>query len=141
MEELSRCILANPARGGRSHWGETLKSVSARLKRWCDCDFMGLWADALMAQDRLSKPKKESPMSLRACRTRRAMEEGQYKKAMQALTSSGVAQASPEVLAEMKAKHPQDDSPTTPPDPVPLHVRPVASTFEVVRPGCGCGQS
>ena len=75
---------------------------------------------------RRNKRKKETPESLRAAnarRARRATEDGQYKKATQALSSGGLAQASPEVLAEMQAKHPQDDTPPLPPSPVPAHIQ------------------
>ena len=68
-------------------------------------------------QDKLSgrrRPKKISPESMRSAnarRARRAMEDGQYRKVTQALISDGLAEASPEVLAEMLAKHLQDDLP------------------------------
>ena len=31
---LARCILTTPARGGRSHWHETLKAVCSRIAKW-----------------------------------------------------------------------------------------------------------
>ena len=31
---LASCILANPARGGRCHWLDTLKSVGSRIPKW-----------------------------------------------------------------------------------------------------------
>ena len=117
---LARCVLANPMRGGRSHWGETVKTIRMRITRWRAGDFSGLWSELMNEQDRLRRrrrPKKESSMSIRAAnarRARRAMEDGQFKKATQALTSNGLAQASPDVLAEMLAKHPQDVPPQTP---------------------------
>ena len=52
-----------------------------------------------------------------------AMEDGQFKKATQALTSNGLAQASPDILAEMLAKHPQDVPPQTPPGPAPAPIQ------------------
>ena len=77
-------------------------------------DIMGLLSEVLEEEDRLTqrrrKPKKITAESLRAAnarRARRAMEDGQYKKATQALTSDGLAQASAEVYAEMLAKHPR----------------------------------
>ena len=81
-------------------------------------------------EDRLTqrrrKPKNIAAESLRAAnarRARRAMEDGQYKKATQALTSGGLAQASAEVYEEMLAKHPQANSPPTPTDPAPPPVQ------------------
>ncbi len=126
---LPRCILANPVRGGRSHWGETLKTIRVRIKRWRAGEFFALWSEVLVVKDRQSrrrKPQKLSPDQLRRANARRAcraMEDGQYKKATQALISSGLAQASPEVFAEMLSKHPQDDLPPIPQDPVPPPVK------------------
>ena len=127
---LARCVLANPQRGGRGNWRETLKTVRARIRRWQGGDIMGLWSDVLEEEDRLTrrrkKPKKIAPDSLRianARRARRAMEDGQYKKATQALTSDGLAQASAEVYEEMLAKHPQVNPPPTPTAPAPPPVQ------------------
>ncbi len=134
---LARCVLANPGRGGRYHLRDTLKIVRARIKRWREGDFLGLWQEVLNEEVRLSrrrKPKKETSVSLRAAnahRARRAMEDGQYKKATQALTSSGLAQASTEVLAEMLAKHPQNDPPQLPSHPVPTPIQ--INEAEVVK--------
>ena len=52
---LPRCILASPARGGRSHWGDALKSVRSRIKRWRSGDFLGLWDEALGGHARLDR--------------------------------------------------------------------------------------
>ena len=126
---LPRCILYNPPRGGRSHWTEKLKIIRGRIKRWRDGDHLGLWHEVLEMQDKLSgrrRPKKISPESMRSAnarRARRAMEDGQYRKATQALTSDGLAEASPEVLAEMLAKHPQDDLPLISHLPLPTPIK------------------
>ena len=45
---------------------------------------------------------------------RRAMEDGQYRKAIQALSSVGLAPPSPEVLDGMLSKHEQAPPPPTP---------------------------
>ena len=117
---LSRCILANPERGGRCHWRDTVRIVRARIRRWKEGDIMGLWSEVGAVEDRLhhrrGKPRKLSPVSLRAAnarRARRAIEDGQYKKAMQALSSDGLAPASAEVYSEMLAKHPQATPPSS----------------------------
>ena len=44
------------------------------------------------------------------------MEGGQYKKAIPALSSAGVAQATDDVVAEMLVKHPQAGPPSIPSD-------------------------
>ena len=50
------------------------------------------------------------------------MEDGQYRKAIQSLTSVGLAQASADIANEMLAKH-QANPPHLPPDPVPPPVQ------------------
>ena len=93
-------------------------------------DIMGLWSEVLEEEDRLTqhrrKPRKIAAESLRtanARRARRAMEDGQYKKATQALTSGGLTQASAEMYEEMLAKHPQVNSPPTRTAPAPPPVQ------------------
>ena len=44
-----------------------------------------------------------------------SIEDGQFRKAIQALTSEGVAEPTSEVKSDMLAKHPQ-----APPTPIPL---------------------
>ena len=73
----------------------------------------------------------ESLRATNARRARRTMEGGQYKKATQALTSNWLSQASPEVFAEMLAKHPQGDLPPIPQDLVPAPVK--INEAEVVK--------
>ncbi len=126
---LARCVLANPVRAGRNHWRDSERAVLSRIRRWKDGDYMGLWADVTKAEGRyqkfMRKPKKSSPASLRqanARRARRAMEDGQYKKAAQALISDGLALPTAEVLAEMINKHPQSPQPSISPDPIPTPV-------------------
>ena len=135
---LPRCILANLARGGRSHWRDTLNLVRARVRK-CKADQIpDLWADVMTATDvhacRRKKTKNLPLEQLRkanARRAKRAIENGQYRKAIQALSSDGVAQATPDVRKEMLAKHPQVPPPTIPPDPTPT---PVSLTeFDVLK--------
>ena len=86
---------------------------------------MQLWAEALEERRGTcnpKRPKKESSELLRAAnarQARQAVQNGQYKKAIQALTSSGLAQVSEEVYHEMLAKHPQVDPPSVASPPVP----------------------
>ena len=117
---LAKCILANPPRGGRSHWRDTLKLLQARIQRWKEGDLLGLWVEAsssikgLRSRSARSKSKPTSSESLRrsnTTRARRAVEDGQYKKALQSLTSMGLAPPSSDVFDEMLAKHPQSDPP------------------------------
>ena len=68
------------------------------------------------------------PMPCRACH---AVEDGQYKKATQALTSDGLPRAFPKVFKEILAKHPQGHLPPIAQDPVPAHVK--INEAEVVK--------
>ena len=127
---LPRCILANPVRGGRSHWHDTEKTVRNRIRRWRAGDILGLWSEVEVGEDRLNhrrgRPKKvtsESSRVANARRARRAMEDGQYKKAIQSQTSDGLAPASAEVYEEMLAKHPQSPHPPSLATPAPTPVQ------------------
>ena len=123
---LPRCVLANPVRGGRTHWRDTVKLVKSRIRRWRAGDYSALWAD--MVEDevkrvRLRKKSKAVPPELlrraNARRARHAAEEGQSRKALQALSSVGLADATSVVVDAMLAKHPQSPAPLTPPGPTP----------------------
>ena len=76
-------------------------------------------------------PSDESVRSANARRARRAVEDGQYRKAIQSLSSDGIAPASSEVLDEMLSKHPQSGPPPIPADPVPPPVQVVC--VDIVR--------
>ena len=120
---LPKCVLMNPPRGGRSHWRDTLKLVLARIQKWKGGGIMDLWSEATRNRGSRSKTKTTSPESLRcsnATRARREVADGQYKKALQCLTSMGLASPSSEVFNEMLAKHPQADPPSIVPSATPI---------------------
>ena len=150
---LAKCILANPPRGGRSHWRDTLKLVQTRIQRWKEGDLLGLWTEAsssikgLRSRSARAKSKPPSCESLRrsnASRARRAAEDGQYKKALQSLTSMGLAPPSPEVFNEMLAKHPQSDPPRIsdmPPPAVYISPEDVINALKLFPTGSAPGPS
>ena len=117
----------------RSHYRETLELVRGRICCWKAGEFTDLWAD-VVEEDylyirwvRKRQRKAPTPNSLRlsnARRARRLTEEGQYKKALQALLSKGIAGASAEVFDQMLSKHPQAAPPSLPqgPPPPPPHI-------------------
>ena len=127
---LARCILISPPRGGRSHWRDTLKLIRSRIQKWREGKFLELWSDVAAADSRLklrhlSQKSKCSPESLRrvnSSRARQAVEDGEYRKAIQYLTSSGLAQVSTDVVNEMVIKHPSGVPPSFPSDSVPSPV-------------------
>ena len=134
---LARCILTTPARGGRSHWHETLKVVRSRIAKWRRGEVAELWEGVVAENERLKRRHRRNLSSsgssqlANASRARRAVEDGQYRKAIQSLSSDGLADATEDVFDEMLTKHPQAGPPCIPSDPVPppLQVREV----DVVR--------
>ena len=126
---LPRCILANPTRGGCTQWRVTQVLVKTQIRRWLAGEFMELWNDVL-AEEKWhahKNVKKKTPLeTLRKSNTQRArqtMGDGCYRKAIQALSSGGIAQITPEVLEQMLAKHPHSPPPPPlppiPPNPTP----------------------
>ena len=137
---LPKCILSSPPRGGRSHWRDVLSLVRSRIQKWRDGRISELRANVTVEDKRLkarlsrSKSSDPSPESLcqgNTIRARRAVEDGQYKKALQSLTSAGLTKPSNDVLVEMRAKHPVSSIPTLPTDPPPPAVQ--VSKEEVSR--------
>ena len=57
---LPRFILANPARGGRSHWCDTLNLVRARIRKWKADQIPDLWADVMTATDVHARRRKKT---------------------------------------------------------------------------------
>ena len=117
------------------------------------------WSDAGALEDvldennhfiaRLSQKRPQSSPSPNIHRPRLAAEDGQYRKALQSLTSSGIAPSSREVLDAMASKHLQSALPTipAPPLPQPVHVsesdvlRALQSSHTGTAPGPSCFSS
>ena len=64
-------------------------------------------------------------------RARRAVEDGQYRKAIQLLSSYGLADVTADVFDEILAKHPQVDPPCIPSDPLPPPLQ--VTEMDIVR--------
>ena len=111
---------SSPIRCGRTHWREKLKLVRLRIRKWRDGDTLDLWAKAIedeVCRSRwLRKTGKKTPPHLlkraNARRALRAVDKGQFRKVIQALSSGGLAPTSPEVMKEM---NPQSPRPAIPP--------------------------
>ena len=133
---LPKCLLASPATGHRLRWREILRLVKSRLDRWIAGDVCALWAEAVSGGQSLSKRagsySSTSQRSRNIWRAKKAVQDGQYSKAIKALTSNGLATPSREVLQEMLSKHPQSAPPTLPPGPAPT---PVSLLTSAVRKG------
>ena len=124
---LPKCILASPAAGCRLPWREILQRVRGRLQRWLSGEVDSLWSDACADARSLSKRavssvSTSSQRSSNARRARLAVQNCQFSKAIQALSSEGLASPSPTVIQEMQDKHPQAPPPTLPPGPTPPSV-------------------
>ena len=119
---LAKCVLASPAAGHCLRWQEILKLVKSRLQRWADGDWSSLWSEALEDAQSLAKRQSRASASTSTSNYRsakRAAQDGRYSKAIQALTSDGLASPSPEILREMQKKHPQASPPSVPLEQVP----------------------
>ena len=148
---VAQCLLAAPPRQGRAHMRDTEKIVKERMRRWKAGEEATLWNDQMSVKRPQGKKSKTttSESNSHAANVRRAktaIADGQYKKAMQALTSEGIAEATPALLQEMIGKHPQTEVPQLPTGPVPppLLLRPqmvarCISTFpNGTAPGPSC---
>ena len=133
---LAKCVLASPAAGHRLRWWEILNLVKSRIRRWQAGDLVALWLEAVAEGRSLSRrTQSSSSSSQRSCNIRRAklaIQDGQYSKAIKALTSDGLASPSAEVLQEMLTKHPKTVPPALPFGPVPP---PASVTESAVRRG------
>ena len=149
---LAKCILANPPRGGRRHWRDTQKFIQARIAAWRagECgktQWMQplFWSTGLGSVFPTPPPSAESNRSTNARRARRAVENGQYKKATQSLSSAGFAPPSEDVLDEMLAKHPQSGaSPSSfdeAPPPVQVAIVDVVNALRSFPSGTAPGPS
>ena len=137
---LARCILANPSRGGRSHWREIQRTVQSRISFWKEGKFHVLWDDVLAANrqltQRLARPHPNSPSNTPSSvpnpqqvrRARRAVEDGQYRKAIQYLSSAGIAHSTTDVLNAMLS---QSVPPPVPNSPTPSSIS--VSESDIVR--------
>ena len=130
---LAKCVLASPSAGHRLRWREVLRLVRTRIQRWVDGDLAALWSEAVAGAQSLSKHSlSTSQHSSNIRRAKLAVQDGQFSKAIKALTSDGLAIPSADVLQDMLAKHPQSTPPSLPPGLVPP---PVTVSESAVRKG------
>jgi hypothetical protein len=120
---LSKCILASPVRSGKAHWKDNERLVKDRIRRWRNGNITGLWLEAVARFPRKVSSKtgkqdlKEDPQRIN--RVLRFIQEGNYSKAVKALTSDGIAAVGVDTIAEMRSKHPCATPPSLPPQPPP----------------------
>ena len=128
---LAKCVLANPLRGGHSHWCNTLKLVQSQIQKWKEGRLIELWDDVranikgLVACRARVRSNLTSAKHHHHCNTRCARQgvaDGQYKKTFQSLTSMGLVLPTADVFNDMLANHPPADPPAVPETPSPLPV-------------------
>ena len=85
-----------------------------------------MWEDLVACVRAGSKPKSAPSVEAVKCGNStcacQAVADGQYRKALQCLTSAGIASTTEDVIAKMTEKHPSAAPPLMPPDPVPPSV-------------------
>ena len=126
---LPRCILFSPVPTSKNKspndWRVFENLVKSRIGKWNSGCIPELWSEAVShsnsARSNTKRSQDSSDTNIR--RAKQAMEDGQYSKAAQALTSTGLIDPSPESLEQMLAKHPQAPPPIIPSDPSPLPIR------------------
>ena len=144
---LAKCILVNPS--GRHFPGETFKNYKDRVKRWFEGDFTGLWAEVIDDESKASHKLKKSNSSFNSLRSNnahcacRAVQDGLFSKAIQALSSNGLAKATLEVRDELLMKHPQAPPPQlpvgTPPNTAQISDTTVLNCLKSFLPGSAPG--
>ena len=135
---FSRCIL--PA-GQGPNLGDPSSQVDlirARLRRWNNHECGELWKEAVekqSARPRRGRRKRganenltQEQKNVKRCATQAG--EGQFTRAMQSLTSSGMAEYSEASIKEMQSKHPPAPRPL-PPSPTTDTSQRTFTTLEV----------
>ena len=104
-------------------WRDTLKVVKSRLHRWCNDDMAAMWSNAIIDSKALHvRNDSSSTVNRNTYMAKLVVQNGQYRKVMNALTSDRLASPSPDILQEMLSKHFQAPPPSLSDDPVPPHL-------------------
>ena len=115
---FTKCVFRkDKLRGGkRRRRQDQSKGIKSRLARWVDGDILSsLWDDVKQAATaRQRTPPKPMTDESRLNRVKELAQEGRLSKAAAGLTAEGVAPYSEEILAALKAKHPQAEEPWVP---------------------------
>ena len=105
---LHKCTLCLPARGGKAHKSQRLAWTSNRLNRWLAGDRAELWQDLHQYRRPGKKTNSEEvAKTLRQDRCISLVGEGGLSNACKALVDPPPINQTPEVVQQMKAKHPK----------------------------------
>ena len=121
---FAKCVLFTPLRGGRGPSRNLPSVIDDRLKLWSQGRFRDLWENAKSNQQKVQRrqQRRSSEGLSKDINAKRALSKaraGQYRNALQALGSEGLAVDSQAVLQALSAKHPQAPAPILPDGPVP----------------------
>ena len=117
---------SNPLKSGNPK--SAASTVKERMKRWRAGGVAELWEEAKLAtkpRGRKSKKTDDSDQAKsNAKRSQRFISEGQYSRAAQALSSSGMAAPSQANFHKLEEKFPRSEVPdlVPPPDTQPLNL-------------------
>lgn len=117
-----KAVLFSPLRGGRNSSRNLTTTIADRLRRWSQGQFISLWNEARANQAKVQRRTRRQlnpTQDYNARRAEKLARSGQYGRAIQALSSCGLAEDSEEVFESLSAKHPQGPPPVLPTDPVP----------------------
>ena len=95
-----------------------LRILKDQAKHWSGGDFAGLWAEVVAEEFRASYKLRKTNLSTNSLRynnhrqARRAVQDGHFSKAIQALSSNDLAKTTIEVRDELLTKHPAGPPPT-----------------------------
>ena len=122
-----KAVLYTPLRGGRNSTRNLPTVILDRIKRWSQGHFLPLWLEARENQVKLFRRSRrrgnQNPTKdFNARRSEKLARSGQYGRAIQALSSQGLADDSEEVFEALSSKHPQAPPPVLPEGPLPATI-------------------
>jgi hypothetical protein len=140
---IAKCILPAPNLG---------KEIRERIRMWRNGQIANLWRRATnpneegVCRRRQNQATDESQQDINKRRCHRLVQDGQYGRATQALTSLGIDQTSAAAYNIMIEKHPQTSTPSpTPgganPDPIHLTQSQVFQALSSFQTGTAAGPS
>uniref|UniRef100_A0A1X7SVN2 Reverse transcriptase domain-containing protein n=1 Tax=Amphimedon queenslandica TaxID=400682 RepID=A0A1X7SVN2_AMPQE len=111
---LPKCVLFLPPFRSRRKSHDLLYLIKERLQSWRNGEFLALWDKVTVRAAQLPRTGSSPQSDANVRRARRAVEAGHLSKAIQALSSRGLAPPSHESYLELLSKHPQSPLPASP---------------------------
>ena len=121
---LPKCILLSPTVSSRQDWRITLQLVHERLPLWSQGSFDELLNAVVEEADKIRgvnwSTASANIADVNVRRSKRALEDGQCRKAIQALSSRGLAPDNDQTFQALIDLHPQSPPHPCPPPLCPL---------------------